>query len=98
ELLLRLTPLPRGLPHLESYRRSFATRYGMEREVPLLELLDPAFGLGPPQMRGHSGGYSVGHQRQQVLRELAIDALRSGRRSVELDDATLSRLQTWSPN
>ena len=48
ELLLRLSPLPAGLPHLDAYRRAFEARYGPDREVPLLELLDANFGLGPP--------------------------------------------------
>lgn len=98
ELLLRLTPLPRGLPQLDGYRHSFVSRYGPEREVPLLELLDPNFGLGPPPNHGHVGGAIASRERQQTLRDLAIDALRSGRHCVELDDATISRLETWSPN
>ena len=49
ELLLRLTPLPAGLPHLGAYSRTFEARYGTEREVPLLELLDPNFGLARPR-------------------------------------------------
>jgi hypothetical protein len=48
ELLMRLTPLPTGVPHLEAYRRAFEARYGPYREVPLLEMLDANFGLGPP--------------------------------------------------
>jgi hypothetical protein len=47
ELLLRLTPLPDGPPHLAAYRRAFLRRYGPDRMVPLLELLDQRFGLGP---------------------------------------------------
>ena len=47
ELLLRLTPLPDGPPQLAAYRRAFLRRYGPDRMVPLLELLDPRFGLGP---------------------------------------------------
>src|SRR4029077_3105180 len=45
ELLLRMTPSPRGLRYLAAYREAFVERYGLEREVPLLELVDPDCGL-----------------------------------------------------
>ena len=32
ELLVRLTPLPNGPPHLAAYRATFQARYGLERE------------------------------------------------------------------
>ena len=46
ELVLRMSPMPRGSAHLAAYRRLFEQRYGPHREVPLLELLHPDFGLG----------------------------------------------------
>ena len=54
ELLLRMTPYPSGLSHLAAYRRAFVSRYGLDREVALLELLDPNCGLGSPTT--YSGG------------------------------------------
>jgi len=102
ELLLRLSPWPRGLPHLEGYRQAFASRYGHEREVPLLELLDPDFGLGPPSAHGHGAAGGIdpdkGAVRQRTLRDLAISALRDRRLVVELDEDTLARLETWTPS
>jgi hypothetical protein len=50
ELLLGLTPLPHGMMHLAAYRAAFESRYGQDREVPLLELLDPK-GSGLPVAR-----------------------------------------------
>jgi lantibiotic biosynthesis protein len=100
ELLLRLSPYPRGLPHLEGYRRAFEARYGPEREVPLLELLDPEFGLGLPAEHGLGwGGLDQRRAalRQQTLRDLALEAYRERRLIVELDDELLDRLETWSP-
>lgn len=103
ELLLRLTPLPRGLPHLDAYRRAFESRYGPDREVRLVELLDPNFGLGPPSHHGQAG-LAAGidpHKhglRQQTLRDLAIGALRERRLTVELDEETIARLESWSPD
>jgi thiopeptide-type bacteriocin biosynthesis protein len=100
ELLLRLTPLPAGLPHLEAYHRAFETRYGTEREVPLLELLDPNFGLGPPTP--FHGAAPIGDPRkaalrQQTLYDLGITALREKQLVVELDEPKLAQLESWSP-
>jgi hypothetical protein len=100
ELLLRLTPLPASPPHLEAYRRTFEVRYGAEREVPLLELLDPNFGLGPPA--AFHGGAPSGDPRkaalrQQTLYDLAITALRQQLLVVELDEEKLAQLESWKP-
>jgi thiopeptide-type bacteriocin biosynthesis protein len=103
ELLLRLTPSTRGPEYLDGYRRAFESRYGHDREVPLLEVLDPGFGLGPPSPHIHSawGADNVDPQgaalRQQTLRDLAVGAIRDRRLIVELDERTVSRLQTWDP-
>ncbi len=100
ELLLRLTPLPAGLPHLEAYHRAFEARYGTEREVPLLELLDPNFGLGPPTP--FHGAATIGDPRkaalrQQTLYDLGVNALREKQLVVELDEPKLAQLESWSP-
>ncbi len=101
EILLRLTPYPRGLAALAGYRQSFVNRYGHDREVPLKELLDPQRGLGPPPFHGHgSTGPDPGKvaQRSQTLIQLACTALRRGERTVLLDEALIARLETWRPN
>jgi thiopeptide-type bacteriocin biosynthesis protein len=99
ELLLRLSPLPHGLPYLAAYRQSFLAKYGHERDVPLLELLDPQAGLGPPAW--HAGSVDIPHaramERAQTQRDLAMRALYRHQRVVELDPATLARLETWTP-
>ena len=100
ELLLRLSPYPRGLPHMERYRQAFEARYGPNREVPLLELLDPHFGLGPPA--AHGSGWDApdagrSAARHQTLFDLALAAYRDRRTVVELDDALLDSLETWPP-
>ncbi|MEA2126111.1 MAG: lantibiotic biosynthesis protein [Solirubrobacteraceae bacterium] len=97
ELLLRLSPYPRGMPQLDAYRRAFEARYGPDREVPLLELLDPELGLGPPAA-GHGVGAPQHAERQQLLRDLALDAHRKWRLVVELDDDLLRRLETSTPD
>lgn len=97
EILLRLGSVSAG--HLGGYRQSFVSRYGVDREVALLELLDPVRGLGPPppafaQSDLDASGVAL---RQATLRQLAVDALRDRRVAVELDDATVSRLEHASP-
>jgi thiopeptide-type bacteriocin biosynthesis protein len=101
ELLVRLTPLPAGVPYLESYRRQFEARYGSDREVPILELLDQNAGLGPPSpFHGVAPGGDPRKLaiRQQTLHDLAITALREGQLVVELDEKKLSQLETWTPS
>jgi class I lanthipeptide synthase len=101
ELLLRLTPLPRGLPHLAVYREAFEARYGHDREVPLLELLDPDFGLGPPSAHVHGEPAGLDPRRaelrNQALLDLALSAHREHRLVADLDDDILSMLQTCTP-
>lgn len=94
ELLLRLSPMPRGPSSLSSYRRAFAARYGADREVPLLELVDPDTGLGLP---GHAYASPTASQtqRHRTLRNLVLGAIRDHQMSVELDEKTLSLLETW---
>lgn len=94
EVLLRLS-LPQGMPHLDDYRRTFEGRYGAHRQVPLLELLDPATGLGPPS--SHRAGETRNDPREQLLLDLAVEANRERARVVELDDDLLSRLAASDP-
>jgi lantibiotic biosynthesis protein len=101
ELLLRITPWPEGIPYLAGYRQAFAARYGAARWVPVLELLDPLAGLGSP-LRYAAAGPGVTQQqaadRSQVLQRLALGALADRKIAVELDERTIERLQTWSPD
>ena len=98
ELLVRLSPAG-AASALHGYRRAFEARYGHEREVRLLELLDPDAGLGPPSGRGWSSGVDGKRsaRRDQLLWELAVEAVRDRRREVELDEKTLSTLQVADP-
>jgi lantibiotic biosynthesis protein len=99
ELLLRLSPLPDGLPALNEYRERFARRYGDGREMPILELLDPDVGLGPLATTAAANARNAARwsHRDQALWTLALEAFRDHRHGVELDAATLARLETCRP-
>ncbi|MCZ0996135.1 lantibiotic dehydratase [Streptomyces noursei] len=47
-VLWRTSPVHRGSPHLRDYHLDFLERYGTDRSVPVLELLDDVRGLGLP--------------------------------------------------
>lgn len=89
ELLLRLSPFPQGLPDLREYRGRFVERYGLDREVPLLEMLDPVLGLGAPE----GGSRQTPPERDRALLDLAWRAMRGGQAVVELEEEALTRLQ-----
>ncbi|MEV6979405.1 lantibiotic dehydratase, partial [Kitasatospora sp. NPDC093806] len=100
ELLLRLSPQPFGSPDLPAHRNAFLQRYGRDGEVPLLELLDPDTGIGPPA-HTHGGPPvvppEVAARRANTLTDLALTALRDGARVAELTESTVAALQTWDP-
>jgi thiopeptide-type bacteriocin biosynthesis protein len=101
-LLLRLTPVPPG-SSTETWRRAFSARYGDDREVPLLEMLDPNFGIAPSRddagPNWHAQGTQFGGERRaQILLDLACTALRNHTPTITLDDDLLRRLETYSPH
>jgi lantibiotic biosynthesis protein len=101
ELLLRLSRSPRGLSNLSAYRQAYVSRYGQDREVALLDLMDSNRGLRPMSNYGYA---SVGPdeakatQRAQILWQLACTALHEGQRVIDLDEKSLAQLETWRPN
>ncbi|HEX2498854.1 MAG TPA: lantibiotic dehydratase family protein, partial [Actinomycetes bacterium] len=98
ELLVRISPAF-GADSLGEFRRAFVERYGVDREVPLLELLDPHRGLGPPPPVSTQSNLDPARlgTRHAALRRLAAEALRDHRLVVELDDDTVERLTTNDP-
>ena len=100
ELLVRLSPMPQGLSSLASYRQAFISRYGHDREAPLLEMLSAHRGLGPPSPHGHAfvgPDPQASARRSQLLLQLACGALHDRRPEIALDETHLTRLQTWRP-
>ncbi len=104
ELLLSMSNLPAGPPHLQAYRRAFEDRYGIDREVPLIEMVDQEYGIGfPPGYDGkkNSGGGdapAASRVRRETLFDLARYANDERRLEVELDHELLGRLRTSTPN
>jgi len=104
ELLLSLTTWPSGPPYLTTYRQSFEERYGVDREVPLLEMIDPEFGIGVPsaydakrtsQSLAQPAALRV---RRDLLFDIAQAAREQGRSEIELDEKTLRQLRTCDPH
>ena len=105
ELLLRLHPAPGGPASLAAYRSAFEARYGHDRWVPLLELLDPRIGLGLPdalpRWHAHRHAHTVRAgdvPRDDLLVDLATEALASGKLEVDLDEELIAALATWEPD
>lgn len=95
-----LAALAAGRPgphHLRVFHADFLERYGTDRAVPLLELLDPERGLGLPAGYGpgpatgpaHAGGTDA---RDRLLLALAQETTMAGERELVLDDALLTAL------
>ncbi|MFJ5921002.1 lantibiotic dehydratase [Kitasatospora sp. NPDC092948] len=88
-----------GPAHLREYHLDFLERYGAQRAVPVLELLDPDTGLGPPAgylvptgTRRLRAGSDPADERDQLLLALAQQAAMTGAEEIELDDELLARL------
>ncbi|BFV61055.1 lantibiotic dehydratase [Kitasatospora sp. CMC57] len=94
DLLLRTSTLPARPPDLAGYRRAFEERYGLQRPVPLLELVNPHLGLGFPEDHDVSSARTAGPPgRDEALMQLAARALASGADTVALDDRTLACIE-----
>ncbi|MFI1252267.1 lantibiotic dehydratase [Streptomyces netropsis] len=100
-----LVSLSAGRPgprHFRDYHAKFLERYGTGRSVPLLELLDPARGLGVPDGYGAAhapGGRSGGEAgeglaaRDRLLLAWAQEAAMASQREILLDDELLAELR-----
>lgn len=96
DLLVHLTPHPRGSAAWQDYHSRFLERYGMSAMVPLVQLLDGDLGLGypagyrdarlePPPAAGVS-------ERDDKLLTLAQQAALTKSLEVVLDETTIAQL------
>src|SRR5262249_34915448 len=101
ELMLRVSAYPGGQAAVVAFRQAFIGRYGHHREVPLLELLDPYWGLGALGSRGYANvGLSPAKaaQRGCFLTEAACACLRERQQVLELDADALHHLEICDPS
>jgi thiopeptide-type bacteriocin biosynthesis protein len=98
ELMLRLSSSSYTHRSLEAYHQSFLSRYGEYREIPLLELLDPQFGLGTPYTNTRTmvqtdSDIPFNSLRNQTLLNIALSALHDRKIVVKLDERILKQLE-----
>ncbi|GAA0633675.1 lantibiotic dehydratase [Kutzneria viridogrisea] len=78
-VLWRLAPAVDGVSYLREYHAAFLERYGVDRTVSVLDLLDPHVGLGPPAGYQVPGGDRVAPDepsypvsRDEIVARLAL--------------------------
>jgi thiopeptide-type bacteriocin biosynthesis protein len=102
DVLLRLHPAPEA-DRIAGFRTAFHRRYGDDRPVPLLEVLDPRFGIGSifdaggVTPGGHDAAVGVRARRDAALRRLVTESIRAGGTEVELCPELLDELALWTP-
>ncbi|WP_405056447.1 lantibiotic dehydratase [Kribbella sp. NBC_01505] len=97
EVLWRLSPPGDGLPDLAAYHLEFLDRYGTDRVVPVLELLDPHLGLGPPAdyrapFGERSGRAAPAATHAELRDQILAVALSDNQGELVLDEALIDRL------
>lgn len=101
EILWRISPNNFGLKHLTQYRNDFIEKYGIYREVPLLELLDEDQGLGAPatyknpvSRRKVSNENNVKYEdKQSFLLNKIMEAINLKKIEIHLDEQDLKVLE-----
>lgn len=100
EVLWRLSPPRLGMRPLRGYHGRFLERYGADRLVPLVELLDDTSGLGSPsgyewppsEAAAEPPSEPANTTRDRLLSALCARAVRERWREVVLDDASVAEL------
>lgn len=103
ELMRQLAPARLGMRSLRRWHADFVERYGVDRLVPVLDVLDPAAGLGAPagyewptsesaDTDGPRDDTSL--RRDRILADLVAKAHRRQLREVVLDEHVLAALST----
>ncbi|MFF7654279.1 lantibiotic dehydratase [Streptomyces sp. NPDC007983] len=98
--LWRTSLVQPGVSELRDYHLNFLERYGTDRLVPVLHLLDEAGGLGlphgyrlrPAEAVAAQPPHPRAHRRDQALAELLLQATKHGTGEVVLDEVALNAL------
>lgn len=103
--LWRLAPDRTGMRSLSEYRQRFLEKYGTNSLVPLLDVVDPAAGIGPPA--GYSWpqytaatdqGPTEGRERiDKVMGRLLAESAENSWSEIVLDDDTLESMARLTP-
>ncbi|HEU4965408.1 MAG TPA: lantibiotic dehydratase [Bacilli bacterium] len=100
DVMWRLTPDIKGSVRLKEYRKTFLLRYGYEREVPLLELFDPARGIGVPRhyLEEVTESSAPDKKRDQTLMKQTLRLLNKGETELILTDELVKELEPVEPD
>ncbi|MFK0257578.1 lantibiotic dehydratase [Streptomyces sp. NPDC090445] len=103
EALLRMGAFPPRPQHIAEYHAAFLERFGVDSEIPLLQLLSPETGLDAPNSYTKPERAfplpAVGEDRvvgrELKLSALVAETLRAGAYELEITDERLERLSVW---
>lgn len=107
DLLLRLGCTRPRPPHIVDYHQEFLERYGVDAEIPLLEVLSPERGLDAPApytsparsapLPSASSMPEDEERRNRRLAAVLSEVLHDGLDRLELTDERIGRLSVWDP-
>lgn len=105
EILWRLSPNTKSASHLNSFKEEFVERYGTDREVPLLLLLDPDLGIGGPAtyenprslLKYTPPGPRYSSKREALLMEWVLRAQKNKETEIVLNEDMIKQLEPTHP-
>jgi thiopeptide-type bacteriocin biosynthesis protein len=101
EILLSMSRFPTGSGYLQIYKKRFLEKYGGERLVPILDLLDGSKGLGDPYNDKYLKEYVDANRtdlRDDTLLKLPYLALKENNLVITLDKNIIGMLKTSKSN
>ncbi|GKX31629.1 hypothetical protein SH1V18_41090 [Vallitalea longa] len=101
EALWRISSSELGLVHMIGYKADFIKKYGMSREIPVLELLDEEIGLGAPatyeyplsKRRLSNDETEYGKRKKYLLSQWLMTVLLNGEQELNLGDDKIAALE-----
>ncbi|CAM5489824.1 Nisin biosynthesis protein NisB [Streptomyces xanthochromogenes] len=103
EALQRMGSFPARPQHIAEYHSAFLERFGVDSEIPLLQLLSPETGLDAPNSYSNPArpfplppvGEDRAPGKELRLAALLSETLRSGAHTLEITDERLAQLSVW---